>query len=208
MLRGRGFSGLLLDSSRNTTNSSHAASTSTGTHDDEPPSTFKRRDFYVNKDYLHLFPAKVMTRTIRTLDKSLESKLLGYKIPPNDHWISPQERRIQQRNRIEHIWHAFMDILWWITVPTLIVLLLSLLFILWNQMIKSNHFIARIFGVSPSCHAQERKTKSASSSRKGRKSYVEVARRNPDRPYHASTSSVDHPPYFIQVNNQDRDKME
>ncbi len=88
-----------------------------------------KREPYLNKEYLKVYPKQAIDRTIRKLDKKLESKLLGYRIPPLDDWISPKEMQHRSRNWYQRFFHTCMEVLFWIVIPTMVLILLSTLII-------------------------------------------------------------------------------
>jgi hypothetical protein len=107
-----------------------------------------KRDSYLNKDYLQIFPQKAIDRSIQKLDTKLETKLLGYKIPPLDDWVSPKELKIRDRNWYQRCWYTCVEVLWWIVIPTIALIMLSMLIILCRDIkqVTSSFFFNASYG--------------------------------------------------------------
>ena len=78
------------------------------------------------------FEQRTIDRALKKLDKNLEVKIFGYEIPPNELFPSS----MASRNWYKRIYRACVDILWWVIVPTVVLMLTSTVLILSRDLKK------------------------------------------------------------------------
>jgi hypothetical protein len=81
-----------------------------------------------NDDCFKFFTPTMYSKTIKKLNTRLEAKI-GY--PMN----KVQQRQSQQNNSVFgfDLWNALIDLLWWIIVPTIVILLFFAIYLLWRE---------------------------------------------------------------------------
>lgn len=93
----------------------------------------RKKKYYLEKKYLDAYNTKAIDRTIKKLDKYLETRRLGYQIPPRDGWISLKEQKFRQKEWYKRCWHRSMDLSQWVIVPTVALILLSIIVIIFRD---------------------------------------------------------------------------
>ena len=84
----------------------------------------KKKTYYLNQTYISDLTNRGIQRSLNILDKRIESKL-GYRLPPRDDYLSSRDifmRTQRKENIFMYIFHIAFDVLWWIVVPTMVLL--------------------------------------------------------------------------------------
>jgi len=98
-----------------------------------------KKTYYLNRTYVSHLSNRGIQRSLKSLDKRIESKL-GYRLPPTDDYLSSRDMlmRVQrEENMFMYLFHIMMEILLWIVVPTIMILFCIFLIILLKQPDKS-----------------------------------------------------------------------
>ena len=111
--------------------------------------SIQRRKYYIEHEYLSLFTSKTVARVVKFLDKNTETNILGYEIYPG-----------KFKDEFENdvgiggaVFSLVMDVLWWLVVPTIVLLIIMSLFVFHQNVMK--HYQGIKTRLWPQLHSRE-----------------------------------------------------
>ena len=78
------------------------------------------------KACFNFFTPSLYSKTVKKLNKHLENKI-GYPL------VSQRRIESEQHGIYHHFWNPLMDLLWWIIVPTVVMMLIFALYLSWRE---------------------------------------------------------------------------